>query len=302
MRRRITDFASSQAGAVSALLFGAVAIAFSPIFVRLAGTGPAAAGFWRLALALPALAILAWANRRGGAAVRGPGRLTLLAGLFFALDLGFWHYGVKLTTVANATILANLSPVAVTAAAWLLLGERPGRAFLAGLGLALLGVCAIAAARGGGAGLDPPLGDGLSITTALWYAGYLLCVRKLRAGQTTSEVMLWSTAAGVPLLLAAALLLHERIIPSSAGGWAACLGLAAAHVGGQGAIAWALGRLPAATASVVVLVQPVLSAVLGWMIFAEALGPLQLLGGAAALAGVVIAQLAAARSPAGASP
>ena len=287
---------SSRRLAIAALILGALAIAFSPIFVRLTGTGPAAAGFWRLALALPALAPLAWLNR-GGAGLRRPNRLTLLAGLFFALDLGFWHYGVKFTTIANATILANLSPVAVTAAAWLLLGERPRKAFLAGLALAVAGVWAIAASRGSGGGLDPSLGDGLSIATAVWYAGYLLCVRKVRVGRTTSEVMLWSTAVGAPLMLAAALLLRERVIPTTLAGWGACLGLGLVHVVGQGSIAWALGRLPAATASVVVLVQPVLTAVLAWLIFAEAMGPLQMLGGAAALAGVVVAQLAAARTP-----
>ena len=287
---------ASRAPAMAALIAGALAIAFSPIFVRLSGTGPAAAGFWRLALALPALTVLTVVNRTPGGA-HGPRRLTVLAGLFFALDLGFWHYGVKFTTVANATILANLSPVVVTAAAWLMLGERPGKGFLAGLALAVAGVCAIAAAHGGGGGVDASLGDGLSATTAVWYAGYLLCVRKVRAQQTTSEVMLWSTAVGAPLLLGAAALMGERILPTTPGGWAACVGLGTVHVVGQGSIAWALGRLPAATASVVVLVQPVLTAVLGWWIFAETMGPLQMLGGAAALAGVVIAQLAAARTP-----
>jgi drug/metabolite transporter (DMT)-like permease len=288
---------SSRGPALAALIVGALAIAFSPIFVRFTGTGPAAAGFWRLGLALPALAVLARVHRSPGGA-RGPKGVTLLAGLFFALDLGFWHYGVKFTTVANASILANLSPVAVTAAAWLLLGERPGRTFLAGLALALVGVWAIAAARGGGQGLDPPLGDGLSIATSVWYAGYFLCVRKARASQTASEVMFWATAIGAPMLLLAALALGERIVPTNLGGWGACIGLGVVHVVGQGSIAWALGRLPAATASVVVLVQPVATAILGWMIFAETMGPLQMLGGAAALAGVVVAQFAAARVPA----
>ncbi len=240
--------------------------------------------------------MLTFVNRKPGAS-HGLNRMTVLAGLFFALDLGFWHYGVKFTTVANATILANLSPVVVTAAAWLMLGERPRKTFLAGLALALAGIWAIAAAQVAGKGLDPPLGDGLSMTTALWYAGYMLCVRRVRSQQTASEVMLWSSAVGAPLLLVAALLLREQIIPDTAGGWGACIGLGVVHVVGQGCIAWALGRLPAATASVVILVQPVLTAVLGWVIFAEALGPLQALGGAMALAGVVIAQLAAARAP-----
>ena len=285
-----------RGAATLALVLGAAAIAFSPIFVRLTGTGPAAAGFWRLALALPALAGLTLVYRTPGGP-HGPKPMTLLAGLFFALDLGFWHYGVKFTTVANATILANLSPVGVTAAAWLMLGERPRKTFLAGLALALAGVWAIAAAHGGGQGLDPSLGDGLSITTAVWYAGYMLCVRRVRTGQTASEVMFWSSATGAPLLLVAALALHERIIPTSLGGWGACIGLGVVHLVGQGCIAWALGRLPAATASVVIMVQPVLTGLLGWLIFAEAMGPLQMLGAVAALAGVVIAQFAAARTP-----
>ena len=287
---------SSRGRAIAALLFGALAIAFAPIFVRLTGTGPAAAGFWRLGLAFPALTVIAWMGRRTGAS-KGPQPLNLLAGLLFALDLGFWHYGVKFTTVANATILANLSPVFVVAAAWLVLRERPGKGFLAGLALALAGCWAIAAAKVGASGLNPRLGDILSIITAGWYAGYLLCVRRQRARQSAPEVMFWSTLVGAPAILIAALLLHERVIPPTLGGWAACIGLGAVHVTGQGCIAWALGRLPTATASVVVLVQPVLTAILAWWIFAEAMAPLQILGGAAALTGVVIAQFAAARAP-----
>lgn len=287
---------SGRAAPLLALLGGASAITFAPIFVRLTGTGPAAAGFWRLALALPALAFIALRTRTGPDDLK-PRPLVLLAGLFFALDLGFWHYGIRLTTVANATILANLSPVFVTAGAWLLLGERPRRLFLLGLALALAGAWAISAAKGGGAGIDPGLGDTLSFTTSLWYAAYLLSVRRARAAQGASAIMLWSSAAGAPLVLAGAALLHETLIPTSPGGWAACLGLGLVHVTGQGAIAWALGRLPAATASVVILIQPVITALLGWMIFAEPMGPLQILGGVVALAGVVLAQLAAARAP-----
>ncbi len=183
--------------------------------------------------------------------------------------------------------------MAVTAAAWIMLGERPRRAFLAGLVLALAGAWIIAAAKGGGGGLNPGLGDGLSIATAVWYAAYMLIVRTARAGQTTARVMLWSSLAGAPLLLVAALVMREQVIPASAAGWAACLGLAAVHVAGQGAIAWSLGRLPAALASVTILIQPVVASVLGWIIFHEPMSPLQIAGGALALTGVLAAQLGA---------
>jgi drug/metabolite transporter (DMT)-like permease len=64
------------------------------------------------------------------------------------------------------------------------------------------------------------------------------------------------------------------------------------HIAGQGSIAWAMGRLPTATASVVVLVQPVVAAWLGYVLFAEAIGPLQALGAGVALGGVILAQWA----------
>jgi drug/metabolite transporter (DMT)-like permease len=45
----------------------------------------------------------------------------------------------------------------------------------------------------------------------------------------------------------------------------------------------------------VVLVQPVVAALLGWLLFAEAIGPWQVLGAALTLSGVVLAQWAVSR-------
>ncbi|MCI3131255.1 EamA family transporter [Phenylobacterium aquaticum] len=86
-------------------------------------------------------------------------------------------------------------------------------------------------------------------------------------------------------------------MPLTSTGWGACIGLGIMHVAGQGSIAWALGRLPAATASVVVLIQPVVAALLGWWLFGELFGHLQMLGAAIALSGVVLAQWASRARP-----
>jgi drug/metabolite transporter (DMT)-like permease len=275
--------------AVAVLVFGACVIGFSPILVRLTETGPAAAGFWRLAFALPFLALM---TQRAAGRISRPSRLALVAGVMFALDLGFWHYGIKFTSVANATVLSNLTPVVVTAFAWIFLKQRPRPLFVLAVAVAVGGAWLMASQHAGAPGLDPPLGDALSATTALWYALYLLAIGEGRKREGASTLMFWSSVVGAPLVLAGAALLGERIIPLGASGWAACIGLGVMHVAGQGSIAWAMGRLPTATASVVVLVQPVVAAALGWAIFAEALGPVQALGGAVALFGVVLAQRA----------
>jgi drug/metabolite transporter (DMT)-like permease len=282
--------------AIAALVGGALVIALAPILVRLAACGPAAAGFWRLAFATPLLALMTAGGRVGGAGRPSP--MMALAGVAFALDLGCWHYGIRYTSVANATVLPNLTPVVVTVAGWLFLKERPRPLFLVGMAAAVGGAVLMAEAApsaSGQGGALAHLGDALSASTALWYALYFLAIRSARQAHSTLRVMLWSCLVGAPLLLAAAFALGEPILPATALGWAAVAGLGLVHVFGQGSIAWALGRLPASTASVTVLVQPVAAAALAYVLFGEGLTLLQAGGGALALIGVVLAQQAPAK-------
>ena len=280
---------------ILALLFGACVIGIAPILVRLADAGPAAVGVWRLVFSLPLLAVLA---SRSAGSVGRPFPLALLAGLAFALDLGFWHYGLANTSVGKATVLTNLTPVVVTAVAWIFLKQRPARLFLVAVALAVTGAWIMAAAKGlGSVGPNPPLGDALSLATAVWYALYFMAMSAARREAGATRIMFWSSLTGAPLLMAAALLLGERVLPASTGGWAACVGLGVVHVAGQGSIAWALGRLPAATASVTVLVQPVVAAILGWVLFDELFSAWQTVGAAIALAGVVLAQISSRAGP-----
>ncbi|HEY3951033.1 DMT family transporter [Phenylobacterium sp.] len=281
--------------AVAVLVFGACVIGFSGILVRLTGTGPAAAGVWRLGAALPLLAIMARTTTGG---VGRPKRILLIAGLMFALDLGFWHYGIKYTSVGASTVLSNLTPVVVTAFAWIFLKQRPRMLFLAAMAVAVAGAWMMGIGRGAGTPvLNAPLGDALSLTTAFWYALYFLTISEARKTESTNRLMFWSSATGAPLLLITALALHEQILPTTTAGLAACIGLGLVHIGGQGSIAWAMGRLPTSLASVVVLVQPVVATYAGFLLFGEALGPLQTAGAVVALAGVVLAQWASRPGP-----
>lgn len=285
----------SRGLALATLLAGACVIGLSPILVRLADVGPAAAGFWRLVLAAPLLALI---TLRTGAKIGPPPRLALLAGLFFALDLGFWHYGIRYTSVTNATVLSNLTPVVVIAFAWIFLKQRPRPLFVLAVAAAVGGAWLMAFEKGGGNLKNQPLGDALSALTALWYALYFLTMAQARRTEGASRLMLWVSIVGAPLVLAAALALGEPVFPAGAAGWAVVCGLGLMHVTGQGSIAWAMGRLPTSTASVVVLIQPIVAAYLGWMLFAEPIGPLQGLGAAITLGGVVLAQWASRKTAA----
>ena len=281
--------------AIAALVFGAIVIGTTPILVRLATCGPAAAGFWRLAIATPLLALMA--SSRAPAAIGRPSWAMGLAGVAFALDLGCWHYGIRYTSVANATVLPNLTPILVTLVSWVFLKERPRPIFLVGLVAAVGGAVLMTYVPTSAphVGTQQHIGDALSLSTAVWYGLYFLAVRAARQRSSTLSVMLWACIVGAPPLLLLAFVMHEQILPATAFGWAAVAGLGLAHVFGQGSIAWALGRLPASTASVTVLVQPVIAGLLAYLIFSEVLTPLQAAGGVLALMGVVLAQQAPAK-------
>lgn len=283
---------SSRTLALIVLLVAACVLGLAPILVRLTETGPAAAGFWRFAFAMPLLLLLT--GRPGGEGIGRPSRFMALAGLFFVLDLSFWHYGIVMTSVANATVLCNLTPVVVTLVGWVVFRERPRAAFVAAIALAMAGAFAMSAGADGGQGTNPRLGDLFSLSVALWYAGYFLAVKAARRTAGAMRVMLWSTGLGVPLLLAVALLLGEDLWPATPAGWAACAAMGLMHVVGQGGVAWSLGKLPASLTAVIILIQPVVAAGLGWLVFHETMTPVQMVGGVVVLAGVVLAQWASA--------
>ena len=277
--------------ALAALLVGATCIALSPIFVRLSEAGPTATAFWRVALAVPALWLFALWRRSSPRRYSGRALLLAAAGLAFAGDLAFWHTSIKLTSVANSTLLANLASIFVTLAAWMFLRQRPSALFLAGLAAALAGVGLLvrASLAFSATGL---VGDALGVLTAMFYAAYLFAVKGLRdRGETTLHLMAVTSTCTALILFPVALATGEPMLPASAGGWAVLIGLAlVSHALGQGLIAYALAHLPAAFSSVSLLFQPVMAALFAWVLLSESLAPLQIAGGVIVLLGIYLAR------------
>ena len=294
--------------------------------VKLSPLGPQASAFWRLAFALPALLIWAlW--ERGVFAKKEPRKLQefsdrealsstrvesvepilqqppfpwlllALAGFLFAGDLATWHAGIVRTSAANATFLSNLTPIVVVAVAWVATRALPKRAYWIAVGIALIGSLLLS---GGAPGRDPErlLGDGLSVLTSVWYGLYLIAVARMRTTLGAGTIMLGSSFVAAILCLVVTLFSGEFLIaPLSGQSWImiwwplVILGLVA-HVGGQGLLAVGFGMVPTHIASVLILWQPVLVALLGWVILSEALTPIQLAGGALVLIGVWLAKRA----------
>ncbi|GBD48697.1 DMT family transporter [Methylopila sp. Yamaguchi] len=279
------------AGAYAALLLGALAMGASPILVRLAEVGPFASAFWRVATALPLLWAWSQLEQRGDAKLaRGVTKPVALAGLFFTGDLVFWHLAIMNTTVANATFFATTSPIWVVVFSVLLLRERVAGRTLLGLALALAGGAALI---GESMSVDPArlAGDLYGVVTSVFFGAYFLAVSRARRSHGSGRLIFLSSLITASALGAIAFAFEDRLLPASLSGAAALLALGiVSHAGGQGLLAVALGRLPATFSSLVIFLEAIAAALLGWAVLGERLSAVQALGGVVILLGIYVAR------------
>lgn len=284
---------------MGALAVGALAIGFAPVFAAIAlkpeygGFGPASIGLYRVLFALPLLWLVLWISppksHSSTKRQKRPIRLMALAGFFFAIDLVSWHWSIKYTTVANATLLANFAPFWVTLWARHLFSEKINTRFYMALSLALIGAGIL---MGTSFELKPKqiLGDALSLITAISYGSYMLTVKKLRETCSPQEIMAWSGLFAVPLMFILAMISGEKMISPQFNGWIILICLALiSHFSGQGLIAYAFGHLPASLTSLNLLLQPVFAAALGWIFLSQAMVGKQMAGAIIVLGALAIA-------------
>ncbi|UVO51075.1 DMT family transporter [Sphingomonas sp. SUN019] len=285
---------SREGIAFLALLGGNLALAFGPWFVRLADTGPVAAGFWRIALATPLLLVLAQAS--GGkpfTSARGLWWVLAGSGVLFAGDLASWHIGIHHTKLANATLFGNAATFVYPLYGFLIARMWPTR--LQGVALALAAVGA-ALLMGRSYQLAPEnlIGDLLSLLAGVLYAGYFILMARARDTMAPLPALaLSSLAATLPLWLFA-LVLGERIMPVD---WTPLIGLALlSQVIGQGLMIYALGALSPLVVGLALLTQPIVAAAIGWFAYGERLGVADVAGAVMIAVALVLVRLAPERA------
>lgn len=278
--------ASSTTPAFVAVVLANVALAFGPWFVRLADTGPVAAGFWRITLAIPVLCVFAVASgARPVRLGRGLWFALVAGGIAFAADLASWHLGILRTTLANATLFGNSATLIFPIYGFLVARAWPTRLQAIALALAALGAGLL---MGRSYQLDPRhlVGDLLCVLAGVLYAVYFIAMARARSAMAPLPALALSTIASALPLLAFAWILGERIVP---GNWLPLVGLAlVSQILGQGLMIYALGRLSALVMGIALLIQPVVAAALGWIVYDERLGWPDLVGVALVAAALVM--------------
>lgn len=258
-----------QAGrfAFPALIVGNLILALGPWMVRLSDVGPVASGFWRLALAIPFLALLAWRQQSG----REPPAWSLVAmvaagGLFLAIDLAAWHVGIGLTKLANASLFGNASSFVLVLYGFVMLRRLPRAVQAIALVLAVAGTGLL---MGSSYELSPTnfKGDLFALAAGLLYTGYLIAVDRARKTMAPMPVLAIATAAGALPLLFLSLALGQKVMPDD---WTPLLILSfGSQVVGQGLLVYAVGYLSPVVIGLGLLAQPAAGAVIGRFAYGE---------------------------------
>ncbi len=261
---------------LAALLAGNIALALGPWSVRLADSGPVSAAFWRLALALPFLALIArGTGQKLGGMPRRAMLLVALGAVAFAFDLGSWHIGIERTRLGNATLFGNAGSIVLLFWGFIVGRMLPRGMDWAAIGLAL-GGAAILMGRSLEISVGTLIGDLFCLAAGLAYAIYLLTLQDVRGQFGAWALLTWVSLIASPVLLAGALVLGEPVWPTD---WTPLLVLSLlSQLIGQGLLVFSLRHFPPLIIGLALLTQPAIAAIYGAAVFGEFLGGLDIVG------------------------
>jgi len=272
-----------------ALILANLVLAAGPWMVRLADVGPVAAGFWRLALALPFLAFIAFRQSRG---LPPPSwwlvAAVALGGVFFAADLAAWHAGILRTKLANATLFGNFASLLFTIYGFVILRSAPRLVQLLALALAAVGTLLLI---GNSYEVSRAhfAGDLLALLAGLFYAFYLVAVDRARKAMKPMPVLAVATAGGALPILLFAMAIGEQIVPHD---WTPVILLSiSSQLIGQGLLVYAMGHMSPVVTGLCFLLQPIASAAIGWVVFGERLSSGDWIGALLICAALVLIRL-----------
>lgn len=253
--------------------------------------------FWRLAIASFVLVLYVSCNRQHRTALLRIDRrvlaLMIASGVFLAIHFATWIGSLAFTSIASSTALVSTNPVWLALFSWLVLKDRPDRWIWLGAVASLLGSALIFLADSGALALptaNAGLGNGLAFAGSVTVCGYLLIGRALsNSVSTLVYVTVVFFSAALALLLIAAFT-GAALFGFSATAWLCLLALAfGPQLIGHSGISWSLRHLAPTMVAVVILGEPVCSAMLAWWWLDEQFGLLQTSGFTLIVAAIFVA-------------
>lgn len=241
--------------------------------------------FYRMALGVPIMLLMSVVN--SGRLTRQLLRNTAIPGVLFGLSMITGFASIKMTSIANATLVTTLQPVLILFVAPRLFGEKiTGRKLLYST-FAMLGVLIVvlAAASTSGAHLS---GDLLAVANVVIWTAYFVMAKSRRIDGVhswafLSAVFIWAAVVAMP---------YGAIVSNDLGSmttkdWVLITVTALIPgVVGHGLMTWSQSKIDVSLASLLGLLSPIVSAILAWVVLHQSLTPVQMMGGAVVIVSI----------------
>ncbi len=213
----------------------------------------------------------------------------IAVGLVHVIGRLSWTWSLTQTGAANANALGSLNPLFTTLGGWLFFNQVFGRKFILGLILAIVGAIAV--------GFEDLLrsnnnftGDAVALMSSVFYAANFLLIEQIRNKFSIITILLWRCVIATSLMIPVALIFDKEVFPVTLSGWLVVFALAAiCEALGHGLIVYSLKTFSSGFISLLLLLNPVIVAILAWILFSENLSIFNLLGLGLILGGIYLA-------------
>ena len=239
--------------------------------------------FWRILLGAVVYSAIVYAS--GRRITKAMVRAVAPAGVVISIEIAIFFVALRNTTVANAVVISNLTPLVLLGVASRSFNEKVTGLLVAITGIATVGVALVVFGSSQHTGWQPG-GDFLAFVSMFFFAAYFVYAKKGRATVPILEFQacLWIT--GAITLLPVAVVDAGGVDPPDTTQWLWLAALLAVPGTGHMLMNWAHAHVRLVIASMLNLAVPALSTAGAFLFLDEDVNAVQVLGVAIVISGL----------------
>jgi drug/metabolite transporter (DMT)-like permease len=223
-------------------------------------------------------------------------RASAPGGALLGIEIAFFFSAIKHTSIADVAVISALQPALVLVVAGRLFGERVGRREVAWTAISLIGVVLVTLGSSGTPAWSLG-GDLLAVGSLVAWTSYFLVSKRARATVPTLDYMTVVFVAATVVVTPLAVLSGQPLGGVQASDLLVLVVFVAGASIGHLLVAWAHSSVDVSVSSLLMLAQPVVSAIAALLILGEPITALTAAGGAIVLGSLAAIVATASRRP-----
>ena len=275
------------------VLIGAFLISFSPVMVSMSDLQPTVSAFYRVFIGSIFLIFVIFLNRSLYINFFSVNPYLILAGIFFALDLWFWHRSILYIGPGMSTLIVNFQIFIIPLMSFFIFSITPNKYQIIAI---VLGINGLYLTLGYGGSIDNEnikLGFMFGIMTALAYSAYILSLKKnnIEASHEISPLISLFYVSFISALILFIVIKIEGVsmaMNDSSNLYSMLAYGIICHVFGWYMIILGLKTVTATTAGIILISQPIFSLFWDYLFFSRHTTSIEIIGIAVVIIAMII--------------